>query len=516
MKSPLLYGPYGQPLAAQMYPSLRTRPHLYRPRVQLRRDTKKNISASDRRDLVNTSRQLCSQVGNLGSAVIEKNFWAFGDSWEPHYTGANERWGLEAETFLRDQFLPNCDFYGSRDWNDLLFLMGVAWDRDGDDLMLLTEDQNGSGFPKVALISGARIGNGDNDIETVSGGPFDGSKIVDGIIFDETGRAVAVRVLGEDENKRNTHQDYSIGFGGNGDLAYQPEWADQGRGVPLVARCSLDWCDIQDVDDFLKRGIKRASSVGLKVKNADGQAPQLGNEIITSEDTTDSSGAAAVNHYEEVEGGEVYYLRADKGEEIEGLTYSNPHPNVEAFIQRIERRGLKSIGWSYELIYLGESGRAATRLVCKVGNQSIWRQQKLGMRRTWRAVRYALAKAQKHGFISRNTDKRDAYFSWAFGLPAPLSVDEGNDQAADRENLKLGSTNLAIIAAKSGYHWREIKRQRKAEIITNARDAADIESDTAGKVSFDRAFELLEQRAANPVSQSPPEQPEPEPTKSKE
>ena len=263
--------------------------------------------------------------------------------------------------------------------------------------------------------------------------------------------------------------------------------------------------DLQDIDCFLKRGIKRASAVGLLHKNAEGEAG-LGNEVVTEEETTDLKGNQATVAYEEIEGGEMYYLRAADGEDISGLNYSTPHPNVENFIARIERRGIKAVGWAYELIYLNESGRAATRLVIDLGNQSIWKQQRLGLRRTWRAVRYALAKAMKNGFLSKNPDSKDAYFAWDFGLPKPLSVDAGNDEQADRENLKLGTTNKALIAQKKGYFWEDIERQRKLEIIQTAVDASEIESATKGKISFEKALDMLEQRAANPVQSPKPAQ----------
>lgn len=505
-----IYGPSGKPLAFGLYPSPRHSPHNYRPRSTVSGDIRQAVNGYDRGEMLNYSRQLFAQLANLGSAIIDKNWWAFGDAWEPYYIGSNEKWGLEASAFLREQFYPNADRHGRHDWLTLLYLSGIAWDRDGDDLMLLTED--GAGFPKVEFIPGSRIGTGSTATNnTVSGGDYNGLKIFDGIIFDAGGTPVAARVLGSDASGKETYQDYSVGYGGKADLAYLPEWQDQGRGIPLVGRCSLDWMDLQDIDQFLKRGIKRASAVGLIQKNVEGEAG-VGNEVIVEETVTDSAGASHKVNFEEVEGGEAYYLRADGSESIEGLNYSTPHPNVENFIARIERRGVKAVGWAYELLYLNESGRAATRLVVDLGNQSIWKQQRLGLKRTWRAVRYALAKAMKRGFISRNTDVRDAYFAWDFGLPKPLSVDAGNDEQADRENLKMGTTTKAFIAQKQGRHWQEVQRQRKSEILATVEDAAEIEQASGGKVGFDRAMDLLEQRSANP-SPSQGKQPTPQPKK---
>lgn len=521
---PLLYGPNNKPLSLGLYPSLRTSNHArqYRPRATLPRDTRQQITAYDRAELLNLSRQLFAQLGNLGTAIRDKNAWAFGDAWDPHYTGNNEAWGTAATNFLTKQFFPNCDRHGRYNWKTLLKLSGMAWDRDGDDVMLLTEDDNGSHFPKVEIIPATRIGNGTGygfgfyssypthtGPEKVKGGPFDGAEIVDGIIFAASGKPIGVRVLGRDPSPFSTfnplsssHADFSLGFGGSADLAYQPEWCDQTRGIPLIGRVVLDWMDLQDIDGFLKKGVKRASSVGLISKTAEGEAG-TGNEVLTETEVIDTGGDPHQVSYEEVEGGEAYYLRSE-GEDLTGLNYSNPHPNVEAFIERIERRGLSAVGWFYELLYLGESGRAASRQVCDCANTSIWQQQEIGYRRTFTAVRYALAKGMKHGFLARNPDGMDAYTAWEFGLPKQLSVDAGNDEQADRENLKMGTTSESLIAQKKGYYWKEIRKQRLAELKSHIADANEIVTESGGKITFDRALELVQQRTANGALASNP------------
>lgn len=524
--SPLLYGPDGRPLkpSSQLYPSIRKNPKPYRPRARLSKNPRANFSAYDRDEAVETSRLLVCQNGTLGSAIRDKNRNAFGDGWDAHYLGNNPKWGEAAMDFLNRQFFPNADRHGRHNWKTLLKLSGIAWDRDGDDLMLLTEDDNGSGFPKVEIIPAERIGNGGLGIAgagLVKEGTFAGMEIYDGIIFNAAGKPVGVRVLGRFENSNSNRtqifQDYSLGFGGNADLAYDPEFSDRSRGIPIVTRVATDWADLQDVDEFLKRGIKRAASVGLISKTGEAEAG-VGNEHLTEEEVkeTDTAGETTTHTvtYEEIEGGEMYYL-GKEGEDLEALKFDTPHPNVENFIKRIERRGLAAVGWFYELLNLGDSGRAASRLVCDLANTSIWQQQEIGYRRTFRAARYALAKAQKNGFIPRNPDPLDAYFAWEFGLPKQLSVDAGNDKSADREALKMGTTNEAIIAQKEGLHWKAIRRQRLLELKAHITDAEEIVSASGGKISFDRAMELVEQRTANGALASNPGNKSTDPQKTK-
>lgn len=500
-----LYGPDGAPLSYWLYPSPRHNLKSYKPRYWLATDTKSNVNEYDRYELVNYARQLYAQIDLLNAAVEQKNNWAFGDAWDAHYAGAYPAWGQEAEEFLKFQFYPLANVRGPQySLKRSLWLSGVAWDVDGDDCMVTVASPGD--FPQLAFYPAPKIATWNSsmhngkmaDAGVVRGGYFDGAKIFDGVIYDRNSRIVGIRVIGEDGD----HSDVPAG---SADLAYEPKWHDQGRGIPRIAASLLKWMNLQDIDEFLQRGMKRAASIGLIQKNEEGEAP-TGNELLTEEaDTTPPApsgqivGAARNIAYEEVEGGEMYYLSSVGGEGIEALEYENPHPNSEAFVRRVQLCALASIGWHYELTNLGATGRAASRLLTDLANQSIWSRQFTGERRWKRAVSYAIAKAMKTGRLSRNPDDggMDAYM-WEPGLPKQLSVDAGNDEQADRENIKLGTTSKAIVAQKRGWHWKEISRQREDEIRDVIGRATGLAKDYPS-LSFERALELLEQRSPNPI-----------------
>lgn len=484
-----------------------------KPRYWLSTDTKVNVSEGDRYELVNYARQLFAQVDVLNAAVNQRADWAFGDAWDYHYAGEDPEWGAEAENFVNCQFFPNCNIRGPQyDWKTSLGLSSIAWDVDGDDAMVLT--QTASGFPQVAFYPATKISSvakygttqKSGNMGVVQGGQFDGQRIFDGVIFDRSMRMLGLRIAGDD----GEYQDISAY---NCDLAYEPQWNDQARGIPKAATGLLRWMDLQDIDDFLRRGVKRAASIGLMTKNAEGEAP-VGNETIIGDENPDSNrttinGAPVADRkigYEEIEGGEMYYLSAPEGESIEALTYKNPHPNVEAHIERITRGCLASIGWFIELLDLQKTGRAPSRILCSLANQSIGRRQRTGHRRWRRAISYAIALGMKNGYLTKNNNGHDAYIMEA-GLPAPISADAGNDYQADREALKLGITTEAIICQKiHGKHYREIKQQRAKEIMENIEAAIAINK-AHPQISFDRSLELIEQRSPNPIAQMPKTQP---------
>lgn len=485
---------FGRPQSSFLYSSPLRNVRHNRPRAWLSPDTKYNVSAGDRAELVNYSRQLVSQVDVLNAAVHAKNDWAFGDAWDAHYTGANKEWGVAVQSWLNEQWMPNCNVRGpTYDLKTSLCISGLSWDVDGDDVMVLTESV--TGFPQLAFFPGTKIGNpyqytsfGGGSI--VKGGLYDGAKYFDGVIYDRNNRPLAVRIVGEDGQSTDISS-Y------NCDLAYEPKWCDQGRGIPRIATSLLRWMNLQDIDEFIQRGVKRAASVGLLKKNAEGEAPP-GSEAVGDDVEGDTLPRGV--QLQEIEGGEMYYLSAPDGEEIMGLNYQNPHPNTEEFIKRVTRGGLASVGWYAELLDLSQTGRAPSRILCDLANRSIGSRQTTGWKRWKRAITYAVGKGMKNGLIPKNNDGADPY-RWEPGYPKPVSVDAGNEANADREALKMGLTTRSIVSQKMhGAHYLAVDDQREKELRETFERARYMAKDFP-EMNFDRCLELLEQRNPNPMAQ---------------
>jgi hypothetical protein len=495
-----ILGPNGRPASTYLYPSPRANSRAYKPRYWLGRNTRDNLTEYDLNELINYSRQLVSQIGDLGTAIEQKNAWAFLDSWDPQFKGMNSGWGERTEDWLQSVLYPNCNLRGPLyHFRQTQYCTGVAIDRDGGDVMVFTETE--SHFPQFAVFPITRVGSGvqGNRDNEVKGGPFDGAKIYHGIIVNRNFRPIAIRILGENGED---HQDISA-F--NCDLAYEPEWPDQLIGIPKPARCLLPWMNLQDIDEFLQAGMKLAATMQITRHTPEGESVQ-GNEIITGEEDVamlDGSTAERTVHMERVGEGGIVELSSEEGEEIKVLEYRNPHPNAEAFVERIKRTCLASVGWFYELLNLASTGRAPTRMVANLANKSIWARQATGERRARRMIGYAIAKAMKHGFLPRNDDGADAY-KWEFGMPAEITVDEGNNEQAAREAIKMGMSSKTIEAQKKGYRAQDILKQRTAELEAVCQEAQKMVGKYGGAgMTFDRAMELLEQRSPNPVVQQP-------------
>ena len=193
-----ILGPDGKPVAYHLYPTPRTNPKSYRPRYWLSPDTKTNVNAYDRWEMVNYSRQVFAQMDTLWTAIDSKNNWAVGDAWDAHYTGRDPAWGEEFENFINNVWMPNACVRGPQyDFKRCLKLSAMAWDVDGDDVMVLTETANG--FPQLAFYPSTKIASavsnfGAKSNSFVAGGPFDGAKLFDGVIYDRNSRVIGLRI----------------------------------------------------------------------------------------------------------------------------------------------------------------------------------------------------------------------------------------------------------------------------------------------------------------------------------
>ena len=514
-----------RPSSMFLYPSVRySGARNYRPVQWLSPNIREQVDSYDRWELANVSRQLFAQIPVLGGAVLMKNRWAFSDGWVPHFAGLDKEWGEEVEAWLINKVWPAVCLDaagGIYDFNTAMFCSGIAWDVDGDDLMVLTERDGG--FPAVQYISSMCIANsgtawGGGVSDQIKAGPFSGAKIRDGIIYDNGGDIIGYRAVGRDGKTL----DLSIR---DAQLNYDPEWACQERGIPTIGRPSLDWKDWQDIQMFLKRKVKRLSAIALKKKMADPQAPAMGNVVLGNDpnavnvapNTGILPGQNPPVTYEEINGGEAIYLSAPDGEDLEELQQNQPSPNVAEFLDRIEMGALYAIGWPRALVDSKGVSGAPTRMVIDLANASIRGRQRTGLKRALRILRYCVAKGMKYGFIPRNKGKNlDDAYQWWLSMPRELQCDAGNEDAADRAGLLCGNRSFSDVSGRNGTYWKDLRRQRETEerdridraveLVTYARQKLAAIQEQPEAYSFAMAMNAIAQTQPNAVQTPVPQQ----------
>jgi hypothetical protein len=442
--------------------------HFYRPRQRGMAQLDSLLHTSDWLEILDLSRQLFSQLANLGYAVVQKNTYAVGDAWLPQYLGSNPTWG---EEWLHHVWLPQCNYSGmGGGWQQDLFLSGVAWDVDGDDACIFVIDEGG--FPKLAYRPAHQIGTGVANADQVKGGPFDGARISNGVIYDRDDRYLGLRLLKEGARPWEKTEWTDLPAA-NVDLRFEPVWRTQRRGLPKLAVALLDMMDVQDIKVFLKRGVKLANSIGLVQTNAEGEANPASDMV--DEFTTDTSAQARDIKTEYRLGGEMMYMRAGIGEKIEEVLSKRPSGENMNFLRALERNGLLALGWFHELLDPSAVGGASVRLIQDQARHSVRARQRTLKGRVKRAILFAIGQAMSNGWLPRNGDAAD-WMKWDCSMPAQISVDNGYEEQADRENFVLGSETLAGISQKKGRWWEDQRRQKLAEnkdLITKAKELVE-------------------------------------------
>jgi hypothetical protein len=485
--------------ASTLYPNPRFTTQL-RPRIYNLSDTSVSVDMSTRGNMVRYSRELFASMGSIGGAVLAKNQWAFSDGWNPQFKGNNVEWGQAAEAWLRDRWFPICNVRGSNfDFRTSLFLFGCSMDVDGDQLVILTTSRDG--FPLLQFVAAHRIGQRDTVEKEVKSGRYRGLNINDGVITSSIGRPVAYRILGDSpEDDADISAQSSL-------LLCEPEWIDQTRGIPRIARTVLDNLDLQDIDFYLKRAVKLDSAQGILHYTPTGEPDNTTPLLLNAEEeifnSAGATGTAPTNGLviEQLAGGEINYMKAGSGETITPFRTDRPHANVENFISRMERRCLYAVGWPMELLDPSKVGGASVRLIQDLARKSIRSRQNTGEKLARLAVAWAVSKAMELELIPANYE--DQWWNWSFTRPASISVDNGNEASADRDGLKLGTTSFSEIAAKKGQDWIETREQIQKEtedLLSRAQGLAK-----RFDISFDKALDLLSQRGPNPVAAPVPQ-----------
>lgn len=516
-----------------IYPSPRQSPGKYRSRPSLNREIKRSISQYDHAELVTLSTALCCRIPALRAAIRDKNNWAF-SNWIPIYMGEDEKWGEAAEEYLTTRVLPNAMFREIRkDFQWGMKVSGMGLDMHGDDLAIFTTHEDGTAA--IDIVPSPRIGNGRSDYNgsTVSGETFtqreDGQSVVsDGLykglpiyngIIRKDGKVVAIRVIGYDDSGKQVHFDKAIDAFSH--YACEQEFFGQGRGLPRTAASVLHWMNKEEIDDQFLKGLKNAAERTVLHQLAPGSDASMsrGNAVLETMQpvaSVDAFGVATGSTEEQAvfversQDGNVTYIAAD--ENLTGLLYECPHPNVENFAIRVLMECLADLGWSWPLIDTSLTGRAPTRLETSKANNSISERQSIQETRSIRFFQYAIKRGMMLGHIPHNNSATDPY-KWAVGFPAQMSVDSGNDVTSALNRLKMGLTTERIEAAKDGYIAKHLRRQRKKEVFELMKAAGEALAFAktipgAENFTFDQSMALFYQNSPNPPQPAPP-QPEP-------
>lgn len=450
-------------LGSQLYESTQDNGRrLERP--SLDGDIQRLLSRQKHRMLLSDSRYIASTFPLVAGMVSQKADYVSSGGWLPYFTGKDKAYG-EAVTPILHSALNILDARGplyswQRDWWIACRLLDV----DGDFVVVHSTTE--SGFPQAQFIEAHRIGCRQGETAVLSG-PYVGLPILNGIIYNAQGRAVAVRFLADDPSQ---DQDISMR-----DCEYcaAPRWYSDGRPFPSVAFAVLDWYDVKTARGFEKTAMQVNSALAILETNETGAA-RTGLASDFSPVSTPSSTAQATPSSELIADGLIRYIKAGNGHDLKAHSSNRPSDGWRAFDKILTSGAAYGMDWRLEMFDLSSLSGAPTRGFQDNINTAIharWAQLTPTAKRVVLRTVAALASRKDIPF-------HPEWDQWAFSPPVDFTVDANKDSQTARANIAFGLSSHRAELGRIGYSKPDdILREQATHIASAQRIAAEMSKD---------------------------------------
>lgn len=413
-------------------------------------DTPALVSESDRRELVTLSRHLFANFPVVTGVVEE--IGDFAGALSMRFKSGAEDWNETVQDWLEfnDEVVATTGAHMAL----IRYLAAIAIVVDGDIGFILTESENG--LARIQPIPGHRIGSRSNQTE-IKGGPFDGAKLIDGVVVNAIGSAIGYQVLGETAaadvvySARNFH------------LCFLPFRTDQLRGVPMLASGIKDWQDVKLTKEYELSAQKLGAYQGLIEKNEAGEPEvDLAKQMTRGAEPTVSGGAETTtpevySYSMQGDGALVRWFKAGQGG-LEAFRNDRPSGDARAFWAQVVRECLCGIGYSYDFaVDPGGVSGAAVRVVVGRINRFIAKLSRFAIKPLQTRIDgYRIAKAIKQKRLAFNVD----WYRREYSGGAKLTADAKHQSDTAIQNTAAGFESVQGVTAELGKNWKEIIREK--------------------------------------------------------
>lgn len=520
----LLYNQYGGALTGAVYrtPSKQRTEDKPRPRARQNPEAHRNLSQYDRVELIEAARAL-KALPLISGAIRQKSMWACG-SWNVKFIGENKAWGKVVSDDLNQTGFnfctPNFENY---DFQQILKVTSEAQDTDGSQLNIWTRYGKNE-FPQLRIVEATMIATGNYGYSTASGkgmpyetvngrnrvkgGEYDGAWITDGNISDRDGRRLATRVWGYDDDGALIFTDVPAQFS---QMLFEPSWANGFTAAPKMSASVCDLLRGEDIKEWLTTAIGIAARLAVTRTTDDGMPSSAERTEINYDadgnlvEIGGDAGSVTQQITQEKITGGIYELKG--GEGIQQVPFTRPSMEEEKFLYRINAEALWSIGIPIQIFDPAAMGRAGARAVKEVFRMGIWERQQTLERMTFAYLRWYISKRIANKDLPANpvNGGADAYM-WRVELPAEYTVDEGNDRAADLNDIKMGNKSRSRVMAKYGEDFETVDEELFNETAIRAEKAQKLVARFPEK-DFNQWLDFLEQRGPNALPAATPEKP---------
>jgi len=303
------------------------------------------------------------------------------------------------------------------------------------------------GYPQVMLVKSEHV---ENSGET-------GDDSVDGIFFDDYGRATAYMVkVGAGYQKFDASNVVHIKRVKN---------VGAKRGVGYFSSSCNALRDHRDMLVLIKKALKiQLTTAAFVKKNTLGAGAGLGNDIFPVDGNILPTTQATNRGLERIYGANVVY--GLEGEEIDLLATEHPSENVAAFLEKLLRDVCLSVSLPYDFVISAEK-LAGTGVRFAINDASFFFSglQNImidgGLNRIYHYVISCLIKAKT--LAPPANGELPSGVSWT--RPISLTVDQGRMSVADIASLEAGLTTRELFYSARGLDWKKCADQWISEAV---------------------------------------------------
>lgn len=523
--------------SSSLYKTPSQNPSANRPVARPRAKTYEAITAWQRREMVDVSRVISCGVPTIDGALTTAGEFAVGDSWHVKSRGTNKEWGKKRDTWINQFYYRDCNVRGEMyDFRTTLKGLiralkveadyGIVFDSNTGKFQVIKFDRIGTGVSNYGKKAAVSVGSGLEKCKEIGksemdgffscsseyiindpASPFDGYRIIDGVIVDGNLTPLGYRILGFNDAGDPTYADVPraqmhFNFSGR-------RWLDQIRGIPELAESIMANMTLDDYDYLITMGMKLSAALSVTRESADGN-PSRSNRTAYDEDVTQSDGTTITRKVavEEIFPG-IVELAANNKESLKTLDYNRPSTNEQDQIRRIETAVLHKL-WPRSLIYPDEFARAGGRATTIQANTIVTYDQCCVERSARWMIDRATEWGMRTGAIPKNRNLYDPY-EYVFTVPGKFTIDEGNDAKMRLAAMGRCTISRGIICAADGYLAEEIEAEREAEVERTLAAAERISAKHSDWTPKEVALMLDNYEAQ--ISFSDQATPEPAPTK---
>jgi capsid protein len=418
-------------------------------------DIHRNVTNYGRRVMMTLGRSLYCAYDVVRGAVDEMAQNA-AKSFVPEYRGADAEFEDQVHSWIA-QHDRVCDIAGWP-YNMLLYreLLAKCIFRDGDMGTVFVRDA--AGQPKLQIIPGHRIGSGDGE-PFVEGGPYDGARVISGVILGDYSNPIAYRVLlgdpSDTENFIDIPADRMI-------LSFIPQFPGQVRGFSQIGYSAWNWQDLAEADRWELLAQKAGAGRVFQEWNQEGE-PQPGADYITGPAAgTTTAGTPTGLWYETIEAGvNTYFKSSDPNAQIKAVEFNRPSSNQQQFHKSKVAEALYAAGWSDVYSLDPKAGGAALRVVIGKLNDTIDHLGDIAMEPAMsRFDAFRIPVAMEIGAIKFAPDWHNLEY-----IRAPKkSADRKYDIEVDEKEIRMGISTRSRKIGERGECEEDVREENERSV----------------------------------------------------